>query len=117
IKNRCPNEVVSRIFTDEYLAPTLSIFADITPPSIHPLLRLDILHIIRERVLMHRPVIDPDRAILPTPAREPRGGVFHPVLVVTLREVLMRVGAAGFLAVVGAVEGYRSLTDEIVQLK
>jgi hypothetical protein len=41
-------------------------------------------------------------AALAAPAFEPADGVLHPVLVVAIGEILVRVGAAAFLAGFGA---------------
>src|SRR5690554_4938712 len=79
--------------------------------SIHSLLRLDVLDIVGERVFVHRAVIDPHLAALAAPAVEPACGVLHPVGVVALREVLVGMGAARFLAVVGRMERHRCLAD------
>ena len=65
------------------------------PLSINPLLRLDVLHFVRQRVGMHRPVIELHLAGLVV---EPGQRVLHPVLVVALGEILARMRAARFLA-------------------
>ena len=66
---------------------------------------------------MHRAVIDLDRTAFAAPAFEPGRGVLHPLFVVPLGEILMRVGAAAFLAVVGAVDGDAGLADEVIELQ
>src|ERR1700730_7706749 len=64
--------------------------------SINPLLRLDVLHFVRQRVGMHRPVIELRLAGL---VIEPRQRVLHPILVVAFGKVLARMRAARFLSV------------------
>jgi hypothetical protein len=64
------------------------------PALIDPLLRLDVLHIMGERVFMHRAIIDLHRSASPAPAFEPGGGELHPMLVVALSKVLAGIGAA-----------------------
>src|SRR5690606_41262905 len=85
--------------------------------SIHPLLRLDILDVVRQRVLVHRAVVDPHLAALSAPAVEPARGVLHPVGVVALGEVLVGMGAARFLAVVRRMQRDRRLADQVVELQ
>src|SRR4030095_6000661 len=89
----------------------------LTLPLIHPLLRLDVIDLVSERVGVDRAVIDLARAALTAPAVEPGDAVLHPVLVVTLGEILMHVRAAAFLAVGGAVHGDHGLRNEVVELE
>src|SRR3954452_19238525 len=85
--------------------------------SINPRLRLDIVDLVGERIFVDRAVIDADRAAGAAPAVEPGGAVLHPILVVALGIILVRVGAAAFLAVDRAGDGDRSLGDQIVELE
>jgi hypothetical protein len=57
--------------------------------SINPSLRLDILDLIRERIFMHRAIID-----LHARRIAPQECVFHPPRIVALGEILVGVGAA-----------------------
>src|SRR5579885_455479 len=66
--------------------------------SINPLLRLDISHVVGERIGVHRPVVDGDLAAFGV---EPRQRVLHPLLVVALGKILARMGAAAFGAIGG----------------
>src|SRR5947207_9096675 len=68
--------------------------------SIHPCLRLDIRDLIGERIGVHRPIIDLHIPFLVEPGER----VFHPGPVVAVREILARVSAAAFGAVLGGVE-------------
>src|SRR5271170_5427654 len=70
--------------------------------SIDPLFRLDIGHVVGHRVGVHRPVVDADFA---AGVIEPALRMFHPVLVVAIREILPRVGAAAFGAVARGIHG------------
>src|SRR3546814_15075070 len=85
-----------------------------SPPSrivqaalVNARLGLDIFRLVRERIVVHRTVIERHLAALSAPAVEPAYGLLHPLIVVAVREVLMRVGAAAFLAVFRADSGYR----------
>src|SRR3546814_20610855 len=62
-------------------------------------------------------VIEADAAALAAPAVEPADRVLHPVRVVAVGEILVRVGAAAFLAVEGRVHRHRRLRDQIVELQ
>src|SRR6516162_5704684 len=53
---------------------------------IHPLLRRDRRHVVGERLQMHRPIVEPDAAVIV----KPREHVLEPVLVVALGKILMR---------------------------
>ena len=53
---------------------------------------------------MYRAVVDFHRSALAAPAFELGGGVRHRLLVVALKEVLVGVSAAAFLAVVSTVD-------------
>src|SRR5690606_30510494 len=64
--------------------------------SVDARLRLDVLDVVRHRVVVHRAVVDSDglgRVV------DPGQGVLHPVDVVALGIVLAGMGAAAFLAV------------------
>src|ERR1044072_6088911 len=85
--------------------------------SIHPRLRFDILRLGGERVGVDRAVIDGELAAARAPALEPGDPVLHPVGVVAVGEILVRVGAARFLAVVCALDRADGLCHQIVQLQ
>src|SRR5579864_5398598 len=63
--------------------------------SVNPGFRLDIRHVVGQRVSVHRPVIDRDFAGLVEPGQR----VLHPVLVVAVGEIFARMGAAALGAV------------------
>src|SRR3546814_18828244 len=63
------------------------------------LLRLDIFDVVGQRIFVDRAVIEADAAAFAAPAVEPGDTVLHPVRIVAVREILVRVGAAAFLAV------------------
>src|SRR3546814_11132035 len=62
---------------------------------------------------MHRAEIDGHTAL----GIEPRQGVLHPFMVVALGEILAGMGAAAFLAVLGAMHGHHGLADQVVELQ
>src|SRR5471032_2327854 len=80
-------------FTLEFFG---SVSSTMVSASVNPFLRLDVLHFVRQRVGMHRPVVELGLAGLIV---EPRQRVLHPVLVVALGKVLARMRAARFLPV------------------
>src|SRR5690606_29404734 len=85
--------------------------------SINPRLRLDILHLVRQRIFVDRAGFEADAAALAAPAVEPGGGVLHPVLVVAVGIILASVGAAAFLAVDRAGDGDAGLGDQVVEFQ
>jgi hypothetical protein len=66
----------------------------VVAPSINPRLRLNIFRLIGERIFVDSAVIEFDAAAGAAPAIEPADRVLHPVFVVAVGEILVRVGAA-----------------------
>src|SRR6185295_1016177 len=81
--------------------------------SIHPRLRLDVAHLVGQRVGVHRPVVDGHPAVVVEPGER----VLHPVLVVAVGEILARMRAAALGAVRRRLHGDDRLGDEIVELQ
>src|SRR4051812_43818735 len=81
--------------------------------SVYPFFRRGDGYFVRLGVKMYGAVVDLDVALL----IEPGDGVFHPGFVVAIREVLAGVGAAAFLAVVGAVHGDYGLAQKVVEFE
>src|ERR1700746_1174056 len=71
------------------------------------------LHLVRQREEMNRAVTDFDL----TPAVEPRDRMLEPVLIVALRIVLARVGAAALGPVLGGVQGTDRLLQQILEFE
>src|SRR5215467_7109355 len=80
---------------------------------IHPCLRLDIGHLVRQRVGVHRPIVDRHVAV----AVEPGERVLHPALVVALGVILARMRATALGAVGGRMHGHDRLRDQVVELE
>ena len=66
---------------------------------------------------MHSAVIDGYLAAGAAPTFEPRRRMLHPVFVVAVGEIFVRVGAAAFFAVVGAFHRADGLRHQIVEFE
>ena len=71
------------------------------------------LHLVVERGLDDRAVVDAHLALLV----DPREGVFHPVDIVTVGEVLASVRTAALLALLGGVHGDLRVGHQVVELE
>src|SRR6185312_13406368 len=107
---------IPQVFTSDGYKPTLRFSSStfqipVEPALIRSCLRRDVLDLVRQRVGVHRAIVEPrrDGAVV-----VPGQGVLHPVRIVALGEILAGMGAAAFLAGHRAFDGDDGLGDEVV---
>ena len=81
---------------------------------IDPGFRLDVIHLVGQRVGVYRPVVDAD---LPLGVVGPCQRVLHPLSIIAVGIILAGVGAAAFGAVCATGDGDGRLGDEVVVLQ
>src|SRR6266404_5623366 len=80
---------------------------------VHTLLWGDRRHLVRKRLQMDGPVVEPDAAAV----IEPGQGVLEPILIVPLGEVFARVGAAAFCPANRRMQADGRLPEHVVELE
>mmetsp|Transcript_29876 Transcript_29876/g.75267 ORF Transcript_29876/g.75267 Transcript_29876/m.75267 type:complete len:214 (+) Transcript_29876:228-869(+) len=85
--------------------------------SIHPLGWGHVVHLLIQGLVDDRTVLEHHLRILHIGLVKEGEGVLHPVLVIAVREVLVRMRTAGLLACLSRVHLLRGLVDQVLELK
>merc|ERR1712176_800618 len=85
--------------------------------SIHTLGRWHMVHLVIQRLINDRTVLQYDFALLDLAVVNPSQSVFHPLLVITIREVLVCMGASRLLAILSGYHLLHCLVKKVFQLE